>query len=164
MSIKVFNSILSLFNFYAFVFATSTSSLASLRLIFVIIRINLLVLSTLSSRRRCLYSLLQLPQTDLHVFLVLADQLGQIVGDGNVQLLDRAAAEVRAGLVQLLELVQVVQSEESAVDVRIGQVVPGDVRECGQALVNVIVLGIVNDLVRDHLLVAEQSLLVVVGR
>lgn len=64
-------------------------------------------------RRGCLYHL-----------LVLADELGQVVSDGDVEPRDGAAAEVRARSRQLLELEQGVQPEEVPVRLGIGQVVP----------------------------------------
>lgn len=96
--------------------------------------------------------------------LVLADQLGQIVRDRNVQLVDRAAAEVRARLRQLLELVQRVQLEEVTVRLRVGQIVARDVRQRGQSLVDVVLLRVADDLVRHILFVREQRLVIVVGR
>lgn len=62
----------------------------------------------------------------LHHLLVLAHQLGQVVGDGHVEPRDGAAAEVGARRRQLLELVQRVQPEEVPIRLRIGKVVPGN--------------------------------------
>lgn len=56
--------------------------------------------------------------------LVLPDELGQVVRNGDVEPRDGAAAEVRARRRQLLELVQRVQTEKVAVRLRVGQVVP----------------------------------------
>lgn len=55
----------------------------------------------------------------LHHLLVLADELGQVVGDGHVEPRDGTAAEVRARRRQLLELVQRVQPEEIPVRLRV---------------------------------------------
>lgn len=56
--------------------------------------------------------------------LVLPDELGQVVRDGDVESRDGAAAEVCARRRQLLELVQGIQSEEVSIRLRIGQVIP----------------------------------------
>jgi len=93
--------------------------------------------------------------------LVLAGQLGQLVGNGQVQFGDRTSAEIGAGVPQLLELVQRVQAEEVAVDFRIRKIVARDVRQRGESLVDVVVLRMVDNVVSDALLVAEQRLVVV---
>lgn len=108
--------------------------------------------------------LAQLLQVLFKLFLVLSDELWQVVGNGDVQLVDWASLEVRAGLGKLLELVERVEAEEVEIDFGIGQVVARDVGEGREAFVDVVVLWVLDNLVRDLLLVAEQSLLVVVGR
>lgn len=60
-----------------------------------------------------------------HHLLVLADELGQVVSDGDVEPRDGAAPEVRACRRQLLELEQGIQPEEVPVRLGVGQVVPG---------------------------------------
>jgi len=92
----------------------------------------------------------------------LADQVGQIVGNGHVQLVDRTTPEVRACIGQPLELVHGVQPEEVSVHVRIRQVVSRYVGQCAQALVDVIVLWVLYDIVADGLPVCEERLVVVV--
>jgi len=93
---------------------------------------------------------------------VLTDQVGQIVGNGHVQLVDRTTPEVRACIGQPLELVHGVQPEEVSVHVRIGQVVSRYVGQRAQALVDVIVLWVLYDVVADGLPVCEERLVVVV--
>lgn len=56
-------------------------------------------------------------------FLVFADKFGQVVGNGDVQLVDWTSLEVRACLGKLLELVEWVQAEEIEVDFWVRQVV-----------------------------------------
>lgn len=60
----------------------------------------------------------------LHHLLVLADEFGQVVSDGNVEPRDGTAPEVRARRRQLLELEQGIQPEEVTVRLGVGQVVP----------------------------------------
>lgn len=98
-----------------------------------------------------------------HHLLVLADEFREVVCDGHVEPVDGAASEVRAGGRQLLEVVQRVQPEEVSVGLRVGQVVAGDVGEGAEALVDVVVLGVLDDGFRHHLLVPEDGLVVVVG-
>lgn len=93
---------------------------------------------------------------------VLADQVGQVVRDCHVQLIDRTTPEVRASLRQPVEFVHRVQAEKVPIDVGIGQVVSGYVGERAQPLVYVIVLRVVDDVVANRLLVAEERLVVVV--
>lgn len=93
--------------------------------------------------------------------LVLSGQLGQLVGNGHVQFGDRTAAEVSAGFCQFLEFVQWVQAEEVAIDLRIRQIVARNVRQSGEALINVVVLRMIDNVVSDALLVSEQGLMVV---
>lgn len=113
--------------------------------------------------RRLLRLCLDAGQRGLGHFLVLARQLGQFVGNGQIQLGDRTAAEVGASVGELLELVQRVQTEEVAINLGIGQIVARDVRQRRQTLVDVIVLWMIDDVVRDAFLVAKQRLVVVVG-
>jgi len=98
----------------------------------------------------------------LHGLLVLAHELGQVVGDGHVQPVDGAAPEVGARGGQLLELEQRVEAEEVAVRVRVREVVPRDVGQGAETLVDVVVLGVVDDVVGHLLLVAEEGFVVVV--
>lgn len=88
-------------------------------------------------------------QRSLGHLLVLAGQFGQFVGNGQVQFGDRTAAEVGAGVPQLLELVQRIQAEEVAVDFRIRKIVARDVRQCGESLVDVVVLRMIDDVIGD---------------
>lgn len=99
----------------------------------------------------------------LAALLVLAHQFGQVVRDGHVQSVDGTAAEVGARVGQLLEFEHRVQAEEVAIDFRIGQIVARDVRQGGQAGVDVVVLRVFDDVVRHLLSVAEEGLVVVVG-
>lgn len=105
----------------------------------------------------------QLNEVLLLQFLVFADKFRQIVGNGDVQLVDWAALEVCAGFCQLLEIVKWIQTEEVEVDLWIGQIVSRDVGEGRETFIDVVVLWMFNDLIGDLLLVAEQSLLVVVS-
>jgi len=93
---------------------------------------------------------------------VLTDQVGQIVRNGHVQLIDRTTPEVRARIGQPLELVHGVQPEKVPVHFRIGQVVPRYVGQRAQALVDVIVLWVLYDVVADGFSVREERLVVVV--
>lgn len=93
---------------------------------------------------------------------VLADQVGQIVGNCHVQLVDRTTPEVRARIGQPLELVHGVQPEEVPVYIWIWQVVSRNVGQRTQALVDVIVLWVLYDVVADGLPVCEERLVVVV--
>lgn len=93
---------------------------------------------------------------------VPADQVGQVVRDGHVQLVDRAPAEVRARVGQPPELVDGVQPEEVAVHVGVRQIVSGYVGQRAQPLVDVIVLRVLDDVVADRFLVREERLVVVV--
>lgn len=93
---------------------------------------------------------------------VLAYQVGQIVRDGHVQLVDRTPSEVRARLGQLLELVHGVQTEKVPVHVRVGQIVSGYVGQGAEPFVDVIVLRVLDDVVADGFLVAEERLVIVV--
>lgn len=56
--------------------------------------------------------------------LVLADKLGQVVSDGDVEPRDGTTAEVSARRGQLLELVQRVQPEEVPISFGIGKIIP----------------------------------------
>lgn len=107
--------------------------------------------------------LAQLHKVLLLQLLVFADKFRQFVSDGDVQLVDGTALEIRAGFRELFELVQRVQTEEVEVDLWVGQVVARDVGEGRQAFVDVVVLRMLDDLVRDVLFVAKQAFLVVVG-
>lgn len=93
---------------------------------------------------------------------VLADQVGQIVGNGHVQLVDRTTPEVRARIGQPLELVNRVQPEKVPVHVWIGQIVSRYIGQRAQALVDVIVLRVLYDVVANGLPVCEERLVVVV--
>ena len=62
-----------------------------------------------------------------HLLLVTLQQLRQVVGDGNVQLVYGAALEEGAGALQGGELVQRVHIEEVLVRVGVGQVIPEEV-------------------------------------
>lgn len=93
---------------------------------------------------------------------ILADQIGQIVRDRHVQFVDRTTAEIRARVGQSFELVDRVQVEKVPVHVGIRQIVPGDVGQRAQTLVDVIVLRVVDYVVADGLPVAEERFVVVV--
>lgn len=112
-----------------------------------------------------LYIYIRLGQVHHEFFFlsfVLADQVGQIVSDGHVQLVYRTSPEVRASFGQLFELVHGVQVEKVPVHVRVGQIVSRYVGKCAQTLVDVIVLWVFDDVVADGFLVAEECLVVVV--
>lgn len=92
----------------------------------------------------------------------MADQVGQVVRDGHVQLVDRTPSEVRARFGQLFEIVHGVQPEKVPVHVWIGQVVSGYIGQGAEPLVNVIVLRVLDDVVANGFLIAEERLVVVV--
>lgn len=117
----------------------------------------------LNVARLCLRLPLDAGQRRFGHFLIFARQLGQLVGNGQIQLGDGTAPEVGACLGELLELVQRIQTEEVAIDIRIGQIVTRDIGQRGQALIDMIVLWMIDDVIRDALLVAKQSLVVVIG-
>lgn len=94
---------------------------------------------------------------------MFADQFGQVVGDGDVQLVDGAAAEIGAGGGQLLEVIDWIQAEKVAIHVGVGKIVAGYVGQGREALVDVVILGMFDDLFGDLLLVAEDGFVVVVG-
>lgn len=98
----------------------------------------------------------------LHRFLVFADELRQVVGDGNVESVDRTSAEVRARGAEQREIVKGIQSEEVPVNVRIGQVIARYVLQSAEALVDVIILRVLDNLVTDLLLVSKERLVIVV--
>lgn len=93
---------------------------------------------------------------------VLADQVGQVVRNGHVKLVDWTSPEVRASLRQSLEFVNRVQAEKVPVHVGIWQIVSGYVSEGAQSFVYMIVLRVLDDVVANGLLVAEERLVVVV--
>lgn len=96
--------------------------------------------------------------------LVLADEFWKVVCDSHIQPVDRAAPEVGASGCELLELVQRVQPEEVSVGLRIWEVIAGNVGEGAEALVDVVVLRMLDDGLRNYLLVSENRLVVVVSR
>ena len=98
----------------------------------------------------------------LHRFSVFADELRQVVCNGNVESVDRASAEVRARGAEQREIVKWIQSEKVPINVRIGQVIARYVLQCAQALVDVIVLRILDNLVADLLLISKERLVIVV--
>lgn len=98
----------------------------------------------------------------LHRFSVFADEFRQIVSNGNVESVDRASAEVRARGAEQREIVKGIQSEKVPINVRIGQVVARYVLQSAQALVDVIILRILDDLVTDLLLISKERLVIVV--
>lgn len=93
---------------------------------------------------------------------VLTDQVGQFVSNGHVQLVDRTSSEVRARVRQPFELVHRVQAEEVPVHVGIGKIVSGYVGQRAESFVDVIVLRVLDDVIADGLLVAEERLVVVI--
>lgn len=115
--------------------------------------------SAFPARRR----LLDGHQRRLDGLLIFPDQFGKIVGNRNVQLVDWTSTEVGAGFGQFLKLVQLVQPEEILVDIWIGQIVSRNVSQRRESLVDVIVAWILDDVVGDLFLVAEQRLMVVVS-
>ena len=93
--------------------------------------------------------------------LVTGHQLRQIVGDGQVELVDWAPPEEGAGGLEAGKVVERVQPEELPVRLGVGQVVSRDVGHGAEALEDAVLLGVVHDALGDRLLVAEHAHVVV---
>lgn len=94
---------------------------------------------------------------------MLSNQLWEIVGDRYVQPVYGASPKVCACRRKLLEIVQRIQPEEVPVDLRIWQVVTGNIRQRGETFVYVIVLGMFYNFLCNLFAVAKYRLVVVVG-
>ena len=92
--------------------------------------------------------------------LVVRENLWQFVRYGHVKLVEGTSLEESAGALQRLEIIESVDIEEVPVGVWVRKVVAGDVGQGGQSLVNVILAGVVDDVLSNFLLVTKYSLVV----
>ena len=89
-----------------------------------------------------------------------SQNLGQVVGNRDVQLVEGTTFEEGAGASQGREIIQGVNVEEVSVGVWIREIIARDVGQGGEALVDVILARVVDD-VGSHLLLVSKHPLVV---
>ena len=89
-----------------------------------------------------------------------SQNLGQVVGNRDVQLVEGTTFEEGAGASQGREIIQGVNVEEVSVGVRVREIIARDVGQGGEALVDVILARVVDD-VGSHLLLVSKHPLVV---
>ena len=89
-----------------------------------------------------------------------SQDLGQVVSDRDVQLVEGTTFEEGAGAGQGREIIQGVNVEEVSVGVRIREIIARDVGQGGEALVDVILARVVDDVCSHLLLVSKHALVV----
>ena len=92
--------------------------------------------------------------------LVVRENLWQFVRYGHVKLVEGTSLEESAGALQRLEIIESVDIEEVPVGVGVRKVVAGDVGDGGQSLIDVILAGVVDDVLSNFLLVTKYSLVI----
>ena len=91
---------------------------------------------------------------------MVGEDLRHVVCNGNVKLVERAALEEGAGALERWEIIQGMHIEEVSVGVRVGQIVSGDISQRREALVDVVLAGVVDDVLCHLLLISKHTLVV----
>jgi len=92
--------------------------------------------------------------------LEVGQNVGKLISNGYVKLVERAALEKGAGALKCWEIIERVNVEEIPVSVGIRKIITRDIGQSGEAFIDMVFARIVDDVLRNSLLVSKDSLVV----